>query len=90
MANHKSAIKKARMSLRRRAINSKTMGEVRKVERTLKKSITAKDKDGSAKNLVSYMSKMAKAAQKGRIHFSTASRKISRLSKAVAALAGSK
>lgn len=76
------------MSLRRNAINSKTLGEVRKVERTLKKSITAKDKDGAAKNLVAYMSKMAKAAQKGRIHFSTASRKIGRLSKAVASLAG--
>ncbi len=88
MANHKSAIKKARMSLRRNAINAKTLGEVRKVERTLKKSLAAKDKDAATKNLVTYMSKMAKAAQKGRIHFSTASRKIGRLSKAVAALAG--
>lgn len=88
MANHKSAIKKARMSLRRNAINAKTLGEVRKVERTLKKAIAAKDKDASTKNLVMYMSKMAKAAQKGRIHFSTASRKIGRLSKAVAAMAG--
>ena len=88
MANHKSAIKKARMSLRRSAINSKTLGEVRKVERTLKKAIAAKDKDGSAKGLVTYMSKMAKATQKGRVHFSTASRKIGRLSKAVAALGG--
>lgn len=88
MANHKSAIKKARMSVRRRAINAKTLGEVRKVERSLQKSIKAKDKDAATKNLVTYMSKMAKATQKGRIHFSTASRKISRLSKAVSALAG--
>lgn len=86
MANHKSAIKKARMSLRRNAINTKTMGEVRTIERKLLKAIASKNKDESAKTLVAYMSKMAKAAQKGRVHFSTASRKIGRLSKAVSAI----
>lgn len=86
MANHKSAIKKARMSLRRQAINSKTIGGVRTVEKRLAKAISTKNKDESQKALVEYMSKMTKAAQKGRIHFSTASRKISRLSKAVSAI----
>ena len=86
MANHKSAIKKARMSLRRNAINTKTMGGVRTIERKLLKAIASKNKDESAKVLVEYMSKMGKAAQKGRVHFSTASRKIGRLSKAVSSL----
>jgi small subunit ribosomal protein S20 len=74
------------MSLRRSAINAKTMGEVRTVERKLLKAIASKNKDESAKTLIAYMSKMSKAAQKGRVHFSTASRKIGRLSKAVSAI----
>lgn len=86
MANHKSAIKKARMSLRRNAINTKTMGEVRTVEKALRKALAAKKKDESQKALVAYMSKMSKAAQKGRIKFETASRKIGRLAKMVSAL----
>jgi len=74
------------MSLRRNAINTRTMGAVRTIEKNLLKAITGKKKDDAAKLLVSYMSRMSKAAQKGRIHFSTASRKIGRLSKAVSAL----
>lgn len=87
MANHKSAAKKARMSVRRSAINSKTMGGVRTVEKALLKAIAGKKKDDATKALETYMSKMGKAAQKGRIHFSTASRKISRLSRAVSGMA---
>lgn len=75
------------MSLRRNAINTRTMGAVRTTERQLLKAIAGKKKDEASKILVTYMSRMGKAAQKGRIHFSTASRKIGRLSKAVSALA---
>ena len=86
MANHKSAIKKARMSLRRNAINSKTLGEVRTVEKKLRKAVAAKNKDDSAKAMVEFMSTVAKAAQKGRIKNETASRRISRLAKLVATI----
>lgn len=87
MANHKSAIKKARMSLRRNAINSKTLGEVRTLERSVRKAIAGKQKDEGEKALVLFSSKIGKAAQKGRIKFETASRKVSRLSKLVSAMA---
>jgi small subunit ribosomal protein S20 len=87
LANHKSAIKKARMSLRRAAINSKTLTEVRSLERKLRKAIGAKSKKDSEVALMEYKSKVTKAAQKGRIKFETASRKVGRLSKAVSALA---
>lgn len=87
MANHKSAIKKARMSLRRQAINHKTMSEVRTLEKSVRKAIASKDKKASETALVAYSSKIGKAAQKGRLKFETASRKVSRLSKAVSALA---
>ena len=84
MANHKSAIKKARSSLRRNTINSRTLGEVRTVERKLVKAIASKNKDESTKALVEFASKIGKAAQKGRLPFERASRKMSRMSKAVA------
>lgn len=86
MANHKSAEKRARVSLRRNAINARTLGGVRTIEKKVLKAVAAKKKDESAAALVEFMSTVAKAAQKGRIHFRTASRKISRLSKAVSNL----
>ena len=87
MANHKSAIKKARMSLRRNVINSKTLTEVRTIEKKLRKSIEAKSKDDATKALVEFNSKLSKAAKKGRMKFKTASRKVARLSKLVSSLA---
>lgn len=86
MANHKSAIKRARTSLRRNAINTKTLSEVRTLERKLRQAITGKNKDESAKALVAFSSSIGKAAQKGRVPVRTASRKISRLAKAVSSL----
>ena len=86
MANHKSAIKKARMSLRRNVINNKTLTEVRTLEKKLRKSISAKTKDEAVKDLVAFNSKLSKAAKKGRMKKQTASRKVGRLSKLVASL----
>jgi small subunit ribosomal protein S20 len=87
LANHKSAAKRARSSVRKNAVNTKTLSGVRKIEKKLRKSVTAKQKDESTKMLVQFESVIAKAAQKGRIHYRTASRKIGRLAKAVAKLA---
>jgi small subunit ribosomal protein S20 len=86
LANHKSAIKKARMSVRRQTINSKTLTEVRSVEKKLRKALAAKSKDDSKAALVQFMSRVGKAAKAGRIKKETASRKVARLSKAVSAL----
>jgi small subunit ribosomal protein S20 len=86
LANHKSAEKRARSSKRRNAINTKTLGGVRTLEKKLRKAVTAKNKEDSSKILSQFESTIAKAAQKGRIHFRTASRKIGRLAKAVASL----
>lgn len=86
MANHKSAAKRARQALRKNAVNTKTMGEVRTFEKKLRSAIAKKDKDGSKKLLLGFESKVAKAAQKGRMAVKTASRKVSRLAKAVAGI----
>lgn len=87
MANHKSALKRARSTTRRNIINGKTLSTVRTLEKRVRKALATKNKDDSSKALVAFASGIAKAAQKGRIHDRTASRKISRLSKAVHALA---
>ena len=87
MANHKSAEKRARSSARKNAVNTKTLNKVRTLEKKLRKAIAAKNKDESAKVLVEYSSSIGKAAQKGRVPDRTASRKISRLSKAVQTIA---
>jgi small subunit ribosomal protein S20 len=87
LANHKSAEKRARISLRRRAVNAKTMSKVRSLEKKVHKALTGKNKEESAKALVEFSSAIAKAAQKGRVPARTASRKIGRLSKAVSILA---
>lgn len=75
------------MSLRRQAINSKTLTEVRSLEKKLRKHITAKSKDDSKTALTAFISKISKAAKNGRLKKETASRKVSRLSKAVSAIA---
>jgi small subunit ribosomal protein S20 len=86
LANHKSAIKRARTSLRRNAINSKTLGEVGTLERKVRKALAAKSKPESEKALIEFASKVDKAAQKGRIKPATAARKVSRLSRQISAL----
>lgn len=86
MANHKSAAKRARQSLRRRAVNAKSLSEIRTWEKKVRTSLATKDKKTSEALLVSFMSKIGKAAQKGRVRTQTASRRISRLSKQIAAL----
>ena len=80
MAQHKSAAKRARQSVKKNAVNTARKSKVRTGEKTLLKAI--KDKDATAiKTLLSnYTSQMMKAAQKGVFAKSTASRKIARLS----------
>ena len=88
MANHKSAEKRARGSVRKKNVNLRTKNEVRSLEKKLRTAIVAKNKDESAQILIKFSSAIGKAAQKGRIAVRTASRKISRMSKAIHSLQG--
>ncbi len=79
MANHKSAIKRARQSDERRLRNRTNRTQVKNVVKRVRlavagNSVTPQDLD-AAKSIV------AKAAKKGALHKRTAARKISRLSK---------
>ena len=80
MANHKSAAKRARQSIRKTAINSARKSYVKTVEKKLVKAIEAKDMKALPALVAAFSSQVMKAAKTGIIKKETASRKISRLS----------
>lgn len=87
MANIKSAEKKARQALTKKARNQQTISAVRTVETDVRKAIASKNKPEASKLLVLYSKRIDKAAQKNMIHWKTASRKIGRLATLVAKMA---
>jgi len=86
LAKHKSAIKQARMSLRRKEVNTKVRKTVKTFETKLIKAIETKDKALAQTLLRDFSSKIMIAAKKDVLHHRTASRKISRLATKVSAL----
>lgn len=90
MANHKSAAKRARQSVKRTAVNGNRRSKVRTEEKKLLKAIEAKDVQSLPALLGAVMSKMAQAAQRGVFGKNTASRKIGRLSARVHAALSAK
>ena len=86
MANHKSAAKRAKQDVKKAERNSRTKKTVRTFEKKLRTAISENDKSAAETLLVSYTSKLDKAASKGVIHRNQVSRKTSRLMKQVSAL----
>lgn len=79
MANHKSAEKRARQSVKRNARNSNVKAALKTFEKNLTKAIEAKSKDLPTL-LSAYVKKAMQAAAKGTLRKDTISRKIGRLS----------
>jgi small subunit ribosomal protein S20 len=88
MANTKSAQKAARQTLRRTEVNKSRRSEMRTYVRKVEEAIASKDPKAAAEALREAEPCLARAAQRGVIHSNAASRKISRLTKRVKALAG--
>lgn len=88
MANHKSAIKRARQSELRRLRNKARKTQMKNAIRKLEEAISAKSAD-IQERLKEAISVIDKTAQKGVIHKNKRSRKISRLTKKVNALSAS-
>ena len=80
MANHKSAAKRARQSVKKNVINSKRKSTARTHEKSLVKALSEKNVSEIPALLKKYMSQMTKAAQKGVFKKETVARKIGRLS----------
>jgi small subunit ribosomal protein S20 len=81
-----SAIKRARQEKRRNVRNTAVKSRVTTFEKKLTAAIKGKDSKAAQAALVSFMSEIDKAAQKGVVHFKRAARRVSSLSRQVATL----
>lgn len=86
MANHKSAIKRHKQSLKKAARNRAARTRVKNAIKAVRTAVLEKDADKAASAFVTATSVLDKTATKGAIHWRNAARKISRLSKAVASI----
>ena len=86
MANHKSALKRARQNEERRIRNKSTKTRIKNIVKDVRLDVSENSKESALTKLDTAKSIIDKAAKKGVIHKKTASRKISRLSKTVNAI----
>ena len=86
MANHKSAEKRARQAVVRRARNRAVKSEVRSRVKAVRVAVAAGDREGASAGLRDAERSLRKAASKGVIPKTTAGRSVSRLARAVNAL----
>jgi small subunit ribosomal protein S20 len=86
MANHFSALKRARQTERRTAVNRANTSRLRTALRDLRDTIAKGDKPVAEQLYRSTVSVLDKAIQKGTLHENTASRYKSRLSARVNAM----
>ncbi len=83
MANHKSALKRARQNTVRHLRNKSVKTRVKSVVKNVRQAVSDNLQDTIAQELNVAKSVIDRAAKKGTIHKRTAARKISRLSKLV-------
>lgn len=86
MANHASAIKRAKQSEKARMRNKATRTRVRNAVKSVRQALEGKDASAAQTALRQAASVIDKAAGDGVIHDNAASRYISRLSRQVQAL----
>ena len=86
MANHKSALKRARQSEKRNLRNRSRKSVIKTSLRTLDEAISAGNKEQAESLFRAAQTLIAKASSKGTLHARTASRKIGRLARRVASV----
>lgn len=87
MANTPQAKKRIRRNARRAAINGNRIGRIRTYVKKVEAALAAGDKEAATVAIAQVQPELARGVAKGVLHKNTASRKFSRLTKAVAALA---
>ncbi len=87
MANHVSALKRARQTERKTAVNRANKSRIRGSLRALREALAKGDAQGVAEQFRKTVSALDKSVQKGVLHKNTASRYKSRLSARVKAIA---
>ncbi len=85
MANHKSALKRAKQSEIKRVRNKSIRTRINNIIKQLKLAVNENASEKVAKNFVLAQSVIDKASKKGVIHRKTAARKISRLTRLITA-----
>ena len=90
MANHKSALKRARQNEVKRIRNKGYKTRVKKAVKEVRTALADDSVDQAKKSFVKTVSIIQKAASKGVIHRNQASRKISRLATQINQLTASK
>ena len=86
MANHFSALKRARQTEKRTAVNRANTSKLRTSLRSMRESIAKGDNADAQKTYRDTVSALDKAVQKGVLHKNTAARYKSRLSARVKAV----
>jgi len=87
MANHFSALKRARQTEKRTAVNRANTSKLRTSLRAMRESLTKGDKAAAQKTYRDTVSALDKAVQKGVLHKNTAARYKARLGARVKAVA---
>lgn len=86
MANTPQARKRIRRNERRAEINGNRMSRIRSFVKKVESAIATGDKEAAQTALASAQPELARGVARGVMHKNTASRKMSRLTKRVAAL----
>ncbi|MGJ8536875.1 MAG: 30S ribosomal protein S20 [Parasphingopyxis sp.] len=86
MANTPQAKKRIRRNDRRAVVNTNRVSRIRSFIKKVETAVEAGDKKEAADALQAMQPELARGVSKGIFHKNTASRKLSRLSKRVAAL----
>ena len=86
MANTPQAKKRIRRNERRTEINGARVSRIRTFVKQLETALAAGDKDQAREAMKKVQPEIARGVAKGVVHKNTAARKISRLTKRVAAL----
>lgn len=87
MANHKSAIKAHKQSLKSRAKNLSILSRVKTFVKKYESSLLTKEVEKATENFRNVESEIMKATSKGIYKLNTAARKVSRLAKKLKAIA---
>ncbi|HXD04335.1 30S ribosomal protein S20 [Novosphingobium bradum] len=87
MANTPQARKRIRRNEKRAEINGARIGRIRTFVKKVEAALAGGDKSAAADALKAAQPELARGVARGVLHKNTASRKLSRLSKAVAKLA---
>ena len=86
MANTPQARKRIRRNQRRAVINGNRMSRIRTYVKSVEAAIEGGDKDAATQALKEAQPELARGVARGVLHKNTAARKLSRLTKRVAAL----